>query len=89
MGNTLLRRLLVEAAWHYHHEPASVAPCVCVALGQSAAVLAVADKARASPVSALSSRVRAAEADALVIAAIARELVGFIWAVIQLPAARA
>ena len=46
MGNGFVRRLLVEAAWHYRHEPRLGTPLRQRRLGQPAAVIAIADKAQ-------------------------------------------
>jgi transposase len=82
-GNTLVRRLLVETAWHYQHQPR-----VGVALrqrrtGQPARVIAIADKAQHR----LCGRFRTLAAHhklrPKIAVAVARELTGFIWAVLQ------
>ena len=85
MGNSLVRRLLVQAAWHYHHEPRFSAPLRRRRVGQPAAVVAIATKAEQR----LCGRYRRLGArlkpKPVVIIAIARELVGFLWATLQLP----
>jgi transposase len=82
-GNALVRRLLVETAWHYQHRPG-----VGVALrrrrkGQPPRVIAIADKAQQR----LCRRFRGLAAHhkpaPKIAVAIARELVGFLWAVLQ------
>ena len=82
-GNALVRRLLVEAAWHYQHRPS-----VGVALArrrqrQPARVIAIADKAQQR----LCRRFRKLAAEhkpaPKVAVAIARELAGFLWAALQ------
>jgi transposase len=87
-GNTLVRRLLVETAWHYQHRPA-----VGVALArrrkeQPGRVIAIADKAQQR----LCRRFRTLAAEhkptPKIVVAIARELAGFVWAALQ-PAAGA
>jgi transposase len=87
-GNALVRRLLVEASWHYQY-PARVG----VALrrrrrDQPAQVIALADKAQQR----LCGRFRKLAAEhkppPKIAVAIARELVGFIWAALQPAAAR-
>ena len=82
-GNALVRRLLVETAWHYQHRPG-----IGVALdatahrtagpgdrdrGQGAAALV-------SPLPAPGGRHKPAPK---IVVAIARELVGFLWAALQ------
>lgn len=82
-GNTVVRRVLIEAAWHYQHRPA-----VGVALsrrrrGQPARVIAIADKAQQR----LCRRFRKLAAEhkprPKVVTAIARELAGFLWAALH------
>jgi transposase len=82
-GNTLVRRLLVETAWHYQHRAS-----VGVALkrrrkGQPGRVIAIADKAQQR----LCRRFRKLAADhkpaPKIAVAIARELAGFLWAALQ------
>jgi transposase len=82
-GNALVRRLLVETAWHYQHRPS-----VGVALrrrrkGQPGRVIAIADKAQQR----LCRRFRKLAAEhkppPKVAVAIARELAGFLWAALQ------
>jgi len=82
-GNALVRRLLVEVAWHYQHQPS-----VGVALGrrrqgQPSRVIAIADKAQQR----LCRRFRKLAAEhkpaPKIAVAIARELAGFVWAALQ------
>jgi len=82
-GNALIRRLLVETAWHYQHRPG-----IGVALrrrrkGQPARVIAIADKAQQR----LCRRFRKLAAEhkpaPKIAVAIARELAGFLWAALQ------
>jgi transposase len=84
-GNRLVRRLLVQAAWHYQHEPRLGAPLRRRRTGQPLAVLTIAEKAEQR----LCRRYRRMRArlklKPIVITAIARELVGFLWAALQLP----
>jgi transposase len=85
-GNSLVRRLLIEAAWHYQHRPAVGGTLSRRRRGQPARVVAIADKAqhrlcRRFQHLALSNKPRPKIA-----VAIARELVGFLWAALQ-PAA--
>jgi transposase len=87
-GNSLVRRLLVEAAWHYQHR-ASVGPALTRRRqGQPARVIAIADKAQQR----LCHRFRTLTAQhtlrSKIAVAVARELAGFLWATLQ-PAAAA
>lgn len=85
-GNALVRRLLIEAAWHYRHHPGIGVALRRRRAGQPASVIAIADKAQQR----LSRRFRRLTDRQVpaqkVVVAVARELVGFIWAVRQTPA---
>lgn len=86
-GNTLVRRVLIEASWHYQHRP-SVGPGLAERRkGQPARVVGIADKAQQR----LCRRFRRLTAEhkpaPKVVVAIARELAGFIWAALQTPQA--
>jgi transposase len=80
-GNKHVRRVLVEAAWHYRHKPAVGVKLRKRREGQPEAVIGVADRAQHR----LHRRywhllVQNNKVPNKVIVAIARELVGFIWA---------
>jgi transposase len=82
-GNALVRRLLVETAWHYQHRPG-----VGVALrrrrrGQPARVIAIADQAQQRLCRRFRRLVAAHKPAPKVAVAIARELTGFLWATLQ------
>lgn len=85
-GNALVRRLLVETAWHYQHRPAVGVALARRRKGQPARVIAVADKAQQR----LCRRFRKLAAEhkppPKIAVAVARELAGFLWAALQ-PAA--
>jgi len=83
-GNSHVRRVLIEAAWSYRHRPAVSALLRKRRQGQPPAVLAIADRAQHR----LHQRYyRLKEGHRkphnVVAVAIARELVGFIWAVLH------
>ena len=82
-GNALVRRLLVETAWHYQHRPSVGVALKRRRTGQPARVIAIADKAQHR----LCRRFRKLAAEhkppAKIAVAIARELAGFVWAVLQ------
>jgi transposase len=82
-GNTLVRRLLVETAWHYQHRPGVGIALARRRKGQPARVIAIADKAQQR----LGRRFRKLAAEhkpaPKIAVAIARELAGFIWAALQ------
>ena len=82
-GNALVRRLLVETAWHYQHRPSVGVALTRRRQGQPGRVVAIADKAQHR----LCRRFRTFAAEhkppAKIAVAIARELAGFIWAALQ------
>ena len=82
-GNTLVRRLLVETAWHYQHRPSVGVALARRRKGQPGRVIAVADKAQQR----LCRRFRKLAAEhkppPKIAVAIARELAGFLWAALQ------
>jgi transposase len=82
-GNTLVRRLLVETAWHYQHRPTVGVALARRRKGQPGRVIAVADKAQQR----LCRRFRKLAAEhkppPKIAVAIARELAGFLWAALQ------
>lgn len=82
-GNALVRRLLVEAAWHYHHRPSVGVALTRRRQGQPARVIALADKAQQR----LCRRFRQMQAEhkpaPKIAVATARELAGFLWAALQ------
>jgi transposase len=82
-GNTLVRRVLVEVAWHYQHRPSIGAALARRRQGQPARVIAIADKAQHR----LCRRFRKLTAQhkpaSKIAVAIARELAGFVWATLQ------
>lgn len=82
-GNGLVRRLLVETAWHYQHRPSVGVALARRRTGQPARVIAIADRTQQR----LCRRFRKLTAEhkpaPKVAVAIARELAGFLWAVLQ------
>ena len=79
-GNAHVRRVLVEAAWHYRHRPA-----VGVALrqrqaGMPAELVAYSFKAQ-SRLSAKYNRLASSKPSTVAVTAVARELAGFVWGV--------
>jgi transposase len=82
-GNSRVRRLLIEAAWHYRHRPSVGDRLAKRREGQPAAVIALADRAQQrlhSRYTRLSGR---GKAHNQVVSAVGRELVGFLWAAMQ------
>lgn len=82
-GNALVRRLLVETAWHYQHRPGVGVALTRRRNGQPRRVIAIADKAQHR----LCRRFRQLSAlnkpGPKIAVAIARELVGFLWGTLQ------
>ena len=82
-GNALVRRLLVETAWHYQHRPSIGVALTRRRKGQPGRVIAIADKAQQR----LCRRFRKLAAEhkpaPKIAVAIARELAGFLWATLQ------
>lgn len=82
-GNALVRRLLVETAWHYQHRPSLGVALTRRRKGQPGRVIAIADKAQQR----LCRRFRKLAAEhkpaPKIAVAIARELAGFLWAALQ------
>jgi transposase len=82
-GNALVRRVLVETAWHYQHRPSVGVALTRRRKGQPGRVIAIADKAQHR----LCRRFRKLAAEhkpaPKIAVAIARELAGFLWAALQ------
>ena len=82
-GNALVRRLLVEMAWHYQHRPSVGVALTRRRKGQPGRVIAIADKAQQR----LCRRFRKLAAEhkpaPKIAVAIARELAGCLWAALQ------
>lgn len=80
-GNCHVRRMLVQVAWHYRHRPAVGAVLRKRRHGQPAAILALADRAQ-QHLNRRYHRLLLArrKPHQKVVVAIARELVGFLWA---------
>lgn len=83
-GNGHARRVLIESAWHYRHPPRLSATLRKRREGQPARVTAIADRAHQR----LSRRYRRMAARGKphnkIVVAIARELVGFMWATLAI-----
>lgn len=84
-GNAHLRRVLVEAAWHYRHRPISGAPVKRRRKDQAAALVTIAERADQRLYRKFRKLVdRYNKKPAIAAVAVARELAGFIWAIGQL-----
>jgi transposase len=87
-GNTHARRVLVEAAWHYRHRPGLGRALAHRSQGQSATCLSHAWRAQQRLHRRYRHLIGHGKRPPLAVAAIARELVGFVWAAMtQRPAA--
>ena len=86
MGNALVRRVLVEASWHYQHRPTVGRALTARRVGQPARVIAIADKAQQRLCRRFRGMVAANKPRPKVVVAVARELAGFLWAALQPPA---
>src|SRR6266542_311611 len=82
-GNALVRRLLVETAWHYHHRPGVGAALRQRRRGQPSRVIAIADKAQQRLCRRFRTLATAHKPAPKIAVAIARELAGFVWAALQ------
>lgn len=79
-GNPHVRRVLIEAAWHYRHRPAVGLQLRKRRNGQPVAAIAVADQAMRRLHKKWTSMVYRSVPTPKATTAVARELVGFIWA---------
>jgi transposase len=82
-GNALVRRLLVEAAWHYQHRPGIGLSLARRRQGQPGHVIAIADKAQQRLCRRFRRLAEQHKPAPKVAVAIARELAGFLWAALQ------
>ncbi len=87
MGNAFVRRLLVEASWHYQFRPNIGRTLRQRRLGQPHEIIAVADKAQ-QRLCGRFRRLALRKERPKIVVAVARELVGFIWAALQHPYTR-
>jgi transposase len=82
-GNSHVRRVLIEAAWHYRHRP-GVGPVLRRRReGQSGHVVAIADKAQHRLNKRFRRLTEKGKPRNKAIVAVARELVGFVWATLH------
>jgi transposase len=79
-GNSHARRVLVEAAWHYRHRPTLGRALAGRSQGQPSAIVAQAWRAQQRLHRRYRHLVGHGKRSPVAVAAIARELVGFIWA---------
>jgi transposase len=86
-GNRHVRRLLIEAAWHYRHKPRVGAALAQRRHGQPAAIIALADRAQLRLCRRYRRMERRGKHPTKIVVAVARELVGYLWATLT-PAAQ-
>jgi len=82
-GNALVRRLLVETAWHYQHRPGVGVTLLRRRKGQPGRVIAIADKAQQRLCRRFRRLAEHHKPAPKIAVAIARELAGFLWAALQ------
>jgi transposase len=82
-GNALVRRLLVETAWHYQHRPSVGGALTRRRQGQPTRVIAIADKAQQRLCRRFRCLAEHHKPAPKIAVAIARELAGFLWAALQ------
>jgi len=82
-GNALVRRLLVETAWHYQHRPSTGVGLGKRRKGQPSRVIAIADKAQQRLCRRFRRMAEQHKPAPKIAVAIARELAGFLWAALQ------
>jgi len=82
-GNALVRRLLVEAAWHYQHRAGIGRALAQRRAGQPPQVIAIADNAQHRLCRRFRQLAERHKPGSKIAVAIARELAGFLWAVLQ------
>jgi len=79
-GNRHVRRLLIEAAWHYRHKPRVGARLAERRHGQPPAMVALADRAQLRLCRRYRRMERRGKHPTKIVVAVARELVGYLWA---------
>jgi transposase len=81
-GNSYCRHVLIQAAWAYRHPPRTGAPLARRQQGQPATVIAHAWKAQ-HRLHKLYQHLAYRKSPQVAVVAVARELVGFLWAVMR------
>lgn len=84
-GNTSARRILIEAAWHYRHRPTVRGRVGRRTQGQPAAIVSQAWRAQQRLHRRYRHLIGHGKRPPVAAAAVARELVGFIWAALTRP----
>lgn len=88
-GNSHARRVLIEASWHYRHRPAIGGRLAGRRKGQPTRVIAITDKAMQRLHRRFTRLLEKGKPrpKVVVVVAVARELVGFLWSAPQPEAA--
>jgi len=81
-GNGHVRRLLIEAAWHYRHHPSTIS-LRRRREGQPARIIAIADRAMHRLHRRFNRMLERGKPRPKVAVAVARELTGFVWAAMR------
>jgi transposase len=84
-GNSHARRVLVEAAWHYRHRPALGRALAARSHGQPVELLAHTWRAQQRLHHRFRHLLTRGKRPSVAAVAVARELVGFVWAAMTLP----
>lgn len=79
-GNIHVRRLLIEAAWHYRHRPHIGVGIRQRRRGQPDPIIAIADRAQDRLFHRFHTLIARGKMPNKAVVAVARELVGFVWA---------
>ncbi len=82
-GNTHARRMLVEIGWHYRHQPAEGVKLRARRKGQPSWVISIADRAQERLHAKYWRMLGRGKSPNVANVAVARELVGFLWAVLH------
>jgi transposase len=82
-GNRHVRRLLIEAAWHYRHKPRIGVALAQRRRGQPANIIALADKAQLRLCRRYRRMEHRGKHPTKIVVAVARELVGYLWAALM------
>jgi transposase len=80
-GNHHLRGVLIEAAWHYQHRPGTSKALLARQRGQAETVKRIADRAQDRLHRRYWRLIRRGKPTPKAAVAVARELLGFIWAI--------
>ena len=81
-GNGHVRRLLIEAAWHYRHRPSTLS-LRKRREGQPTRIVAIADRAMLRLHRRFTRMLERGKPRPKVVVAVARELAGFVWAAMR------